>query len=94
MSQLGYGAFFHFFHRDYEHLHCNSHQLSPAHTHLTDIQECSPYIVTMGVYCWKQISHAFDHAQFRIYQNIMFVNNLHVKVLKNGQTQYRVVAFY
>ena len=40
------------------------------------------------------MDHAFNHAQFCMYDDNVLVELVYVKVLKEGESEYRVAAFF
>ena len=55
-------------------------------------QGCRPKTVTKGLCCRKYEDHAFNHAHFCMYDNNVLVKPVYVKVIKEGENKYRVVA--
>ena len=44
--------------------------------------------------CREYVDHTFSHANFCMYDNNMLVKPVYLKVLQEGESKYRVVAFF
>ena len=47
-----------------------------------------------GLRCRRYVEYTFNHTHFCIYDNNGPVKPVYVKVLKEGESEYRVVAFF
>ena len=47
-----------------------------------------------GLCCRKYEDHAFNHAHFCMYDNNVLVEPGYMKVFKEGDSEYRVVALF
>ena len=47
-----------------------------------------------GGCCWKYIDHTLSYAHFLYSGNNLFTNAVHANMLKEGESQHRVVPFY
>ena len=47
-----------------------------------------------GLCCSKYVDHAFNRANFCLYDKNVLVKPVCVKLFKEGESEYRVVAFF
>ena len=58
------------------------------------VQWFRPKAVTRGTCCRKYLVHAFIHIRFCICDTGLLVKSVYVRVLKEGESRFRVVAFF
>ena len=61
---------------------------------VTSNQKCHPNNGIRGWGCSNCMGHTFDHVNFSIYDSNVLVTAEYVKVLEEGESQHRIVAFF